>query len=408
MRYLRKECEILRSLAKEYIRAARECNRQEKVALYKGVNDLKMKRPAVLIDEVPWSEMNFDGSLNMLCETDYLREIEWYMRKTLYQWRHFPCDMIVTDYIPIYKYVTDSGFGVGAAEKIVRKDAENHVASHEYSDVLKSDEDVAKLVLPVIRHDQTATMDRFNTINEIIGDIIPLKIVGHNSYIANWDIIAQLRGVTPIYLDLFDRPGHSHKIIEMFTRIAISKIDQFEEENLFEPYPLTTHCAAACTDDLPGDDFDESRVLAKNCWGRGMAQCFGDVSKSMHEEFEIEYAKRTLGRFGLVYYGCCEPLHNKIDVIEQIPNLRKISITPWADIETAAETAGGRYALSVKPNPAALVDFDEYAVKTEINKIINACTKYGVNFELVLKDISSVGYNPQNLFRWEKAVMSLV
>ena len=74
-----------------------------------------------------------------------------------------------------------------------------------------------------------------------------------------------------------------------------------------------------------------------------MAQIFGSVSKQMHEEFDIQYMRKMMEPFGLVYYGCCEPLDKKIDLVETLPHLRKISITPWADVDVAAEAIGKKY-----------------------------------------------------------------
>ena len=59
-----------------------------------------------------------------------------------------------------------------------------------------------------------------------------------------------------------------------------------------------------------------------------MAQIFASVSPGMHWEFELEYAVEWYRRFGLNYYGCCEPLHDRLDYISRIPNLRKISMSP--------------------------------------------------------------------------------
>ena len=111
----------------------------------------------------------------------------------------------------------------------------------------------------------------------------------------------------------------------------------------------------------------------------------------------------------MVYYGCCEPLDKKIDILEQIPHLRKISITPWADINNAAEVIGNRYVIANKPNPASVSGrLDEEALRKEISRILSACKRNGCSFDMVLKDISSVGYDVQNLIRWEQIVMEMV
>ena len=60
-----------------------------------------------------------------------------------------------------------------------------------------------------------------------------------------------------------------------------------------------------------------------------------------------------LARWGLTYYGCCEPMDMKVDILrKRFKNLRKISITPWADPVRAAENIGSDFVLAAKPNPA--------------------------------------------------------
>ena len=162
-------------------------------------------------------------------------------------------------------------------------------------------------------------------------------------------------------------------------------------------------------DELPGEIVD-GRVTRRNLWGRGTAQMFASVSPAMHDEFEIAYAREFFEGFGLLYYGCCEPLHDKIDIVKKLPNLRKLSITPWADVRKAAQQMGGDYVLSRKPNPAAVAvpRLDEEALRRDILETLKICREYGTPCEFVLKDISSVCYNPENLTRWEQVVMETV
>ncbi len=73
----------------------------------------------------------------------------------------------------------------------------------------------------------------------------------------------------------------------------------------------------------------------------------------MHDEFDLVYNEKLFGGCGLVYYGCCEPMDRKIDILrKRFKNLRKISITPWADPWRAAENMGKGYVMAAKPNPA--------------------------------------------------------
>ena len=255
-------------------------------------------------------------------------------------------------------------------------------------------------------------MRRYAMVGEILGDIVPVKLKGIGYVgVVTWDDIAMYRGVTNLLVDLVERPEFSHALVERLTSIKESEIRQYEELNLFDDDPDTLHCTPILTEDLPSKEGKAGKPYTrKDVWGRGTAQIFASVSKDMHEEFDIEYMKRTVGTCGLVYYGCCEPLDRKIDIVEKIPNLRKISITPWADVDVAAEAIGNRYVVASKPNPAAVAvpRLDKDELRREIGKILSACKRNGCSVDLVLKDISTCCFRPENIFEWEQTVMDMV
>jgi len=405
------EVKTLRDLARDYFKIINTEKNSENMKLHKAVNDLKQIRPVVLIDELPWSEMNIDNELTLQCKNPYLREIEWLLRSNLYKNKYMPADMILQLYIPINKIIKYSGIGISVEEEILSTDKNSSVASHSFKDVLTTEWDVEKLHNPILTYDKKETLKRFNLIGEILGDIIPVKLVGVSHFTSGpWDDIARYHGVTEILYDLIDRPEFMHKIVQKFVNIDLSRLEQIEALNLFDNNSYDLHCTPILTNDLPSKGFDDDKLTRKDVWGRGFAQIFGSVSKNMHEEFDIEYMKSTIGQCGLVYYGCCEPLDKKIDIVEKIPNLRKISITPWANVEIAAEAINKKYVLSSKPNPAAVAVpmLDKDALKKEISTILNACKKNGCSCDIVLKDISTCGNRPENVFEWEKIVTEMV
>ncbi len=111
-----------------------------------------------------------------------------------------------------------------------------------------------------------------------------------------------------------------------------------------------------------------------------------------------------------MYYGCCEPLDKRIDIIEQIPNLRKIGVSPWANVNIAAEAIKNKYVLSAKPNPAnvAVPILDEENLRRELSKILEAVKRNGCSCDIVLKDISTCSKRPENIFNWERIAMEMV
>jgi hypothetical protein len=88
-------------------------------------------------------------------------------------------------------------------------------------------------------------------------------------------------------------------------------------------------------------------------------------------------------------------------------NLRKISITPWADINLAAEVIGGDYVFSSKPNPANVgAGFDEAVVRKELTEIVDAVKRNNCSCDIVLKDISTG--KPAHLMKWAEIAMQVV
>ena len=411
---MNRDIQIIRELASRYAVIAHDSVNQKRIKLYKAVNDLHPIRPVVNIDELPWHELNYNNELTLQCEDPKIRQIEDFFRKELFHWKYFQADRVVLPYYEVAKIVTSTGNGINVQETTLStSDAEESILSHHYIDQLANEEDLEKLHNEVLTYHEAETKEYYNFVGELFGDILPIKIVGEPaSYglgCGAWDDIVFYRGADAVLMDLIERPDYMHRLIDKYTDIYVDKIRQMEELNLLDADHPYVHCVPAATDDLPPVE-DYNHVKAKNLWGRCMAQIFASVSKEMRDEFDVQYMKKTMAPFGLVYYGCCEPLHNQIDILEQIPNLRKITMTPWADVDIGAEAIGKKYVMSVKTNPSylAVPKLDKEALTKEITHILDASYRNGCACDIVLKDVSTVCGRPENLFEWEKIVMDLV
>lgn len=399
---------ILRELANQYAQIASQAEQENVWDLHASLNDLCPKRPVVLIDELPWHELNADGFLTLQCQDPDFRQAEDFLRKTIFRHTYFPGDMLVRPYFPVWKIIHTTGIGVEVREETRATDSASAVISHKYENQFHSIEDVEKLHNQVITYDEEASRYQYAKISEAIGDILPVKLVGEATGYGlghkPWDIIASFMSVDNLLYGLVDDPDMMHALAEKLTDIFIDTVRQYEELNLLDADTPYCHSSSAASRDLLKNPVDYRHVKPENVWGRGLAQIFASVSPAMHEEFEIQYAIKALMPFGLVYYGCCEPLDNKIEIVKKIPNLRKISITPWADINRAAEAVGGDYVISAKPNPANLpfAEKNPALIRQEIRSLIEACRKNGTPCEILLKDISTADYNLKNLIVWNR------
>ena len=264
--------EVLRELAEEYSVAAGDPRNAENAKLYRAVNGLRMIRPVVLIDEEPWNELGSGGELDLKCTDEYMRETEQYMLRMLYKWRHHPADMILPPYIPVYKIIGGKSGWLPIKEHTLSVEEANDIRSHEYVDQLSSTEDIERLQMPRLTYEESATLALRDRLDEAVGDIVPVRIKGHNSYICPWDRIAMYRGVSNLLMDMADRPGHTHAIMEKMTAMYIEQYRQYEELGLFERDPLLIHCTPGLCDEMTVPEGQP--VLRKNTWGPGNGSDF--------------------------------------------------------------------------------------------------------------------------------------
>ena len=403
------EKNILRELAIKVRDIAADDINKERINRIRKMHSLKTGRPPVWIDEIPWHEMDIDGELTIRCETKEAAEMENYFRRILYRWKYIQADMVVEDTFYVYKSFTESGIGIEEKEKTIATDKANHIVSHQYEDQLDSEEKVDALLLPVIETNPEKDRENLEFTADILDGIMPVKLRGYWIYYAPWDVIARFRGVENCYMDMITNPSLIHKTIAKFTEIYLARFAQMEEKGLLDFNIPSLHCTPPYTDDTPAGDYDGGRVRLKDMWFRGMAQMFSSVSPSMQDEFDLQYMREIMDKCAVSYYGCCEPLDKFIPWLKKVPNMRKIGVSPWADVRSSAEQIGGDYVFANKPNPANVArDFNKETVEKEISAVIEACIENKCPYEFVLKDISTVNHDPQNLIKWTKTAMETI
>lgn len=406
---LQNDINILRPLAERYSEIANLDIQKERIDRYYKTISMEEGRPVVLIDEVPWGEIK-DDALKNQCENAELSDIEGHLRTSLYKWDHFQADFVIPPVFRVRKKTISTGIGVEVKEEIIHGDTGAYISSHEYKDQLSTEADVDKLKIPEITYDKEGTEKAVEIASDVFSGFLPVEAVGSFFSFSIWDRISVYRGVDKLLMDLAMRPDFMHKIAAKFTEIGIATSRQMVKQDLLDTNPFILHCTPACAKELPAPDY-VGQVRLKDVWGRCAAQIFAAVSPEMHDEFDLQYNQEIFGECGLVYYGCCEPMDTKIDILrKRFKNLRKISITPWADPEVAAEAINGDFVLAAKPNPAFVSSptFNPEPVEKEMKRYLDACKKHGTTCEFVIKDISTIANNPNNLTQWADTVGKIV
>jgi hypothetical protein len=402
-----KDKEILRRLAGELAQVAALPIHKEKARLWQKLNDRESVRPMVWINEICWHEMDVDGELTLRTEHHWAQEQEREMRRTLYQWRHLPGDMIVSDFLACPLAIHSTDFGLIDDVEIRTTDPEAEIISRHFRIQIRDFADLEKITMPVVTHNELATECYYQAMCEVYGGIMPVKKIGQkNIWFSPWDYLIRWWGVEEALVDLVDRPDLVNAAVERMVDAWMIELDQFVELNLLSLDCNNTRIGSGgygYTKLLPGPDFDPNHVKPHNMWGCSNAQIFADVSPEMVWEFAVKHDLRYLERWGLAYYGCCEPVDLKMDVLRRIPNLRKVSASYFNNIERLVNEVGSDYILSYKPTPAIFVQdhWDPDGARQELRTFL-AKTGGRCHVELIMKDISTVRYGPKKLWEWAK------
>ncbi len=409
---MKKDIQVLRELAKVKAAIAAESVQQDRIKLWTDVNDLKTEKPAIYINEVPWHEMNVNNELTLVCEDLFCRQLEDGLRKEIYAYQHFPGDQVVLAEIESPIVIQDSGFGIEEVSDIIKLDKETTAPSRHFHIQIKGMDDVEKIKDPVVIVDVQKTEDGFRKRQEIFDGILEVRKVGAKGYwFTPWDFLIRWTGVQEAMMDLVLQPEYIDKLVERYVDASILRMEQYTMLDLWSSNNTNARVGSGgygYTSELEAFERHSLGAPTEQLWGCGNAQIFSDVSPEMHWDFSLKHELRWLEKFGMNYYGCCEPLSGKFDILDKIPNLRKVSTSPWANIRQSAERAKGKYVLSVKPNPAVFVSttFDEDFVRKDLIDRFEQAK--GCSIELIMKDISTVMNKPERLWRWSEIAKETV
>jgi hypothetical protein len=402
------ERQIVRTLATQVAEIAALPIHETKRAMWRRLNGLKPVRPMVWINEEPDNELWGHGELALQCNDAHARDLEARLRWTLYTWTHYPVDSVIDSVLHVPITVDDDDFGITV--KTVPS-AESKGAAH-YLPVVRTEADFDKIHTPEVIVDRVGDDRRNNAFHDLIGDILPIRPRGLvHRYSVPIDKLMEWCGIDELLTAIVDRPEFVHYGMSRLMDAMLGRLDRWEQMGLLDVTDGNYRIGSGglgFTDELPGPNFDPSHVTPMNQWGMSIAQIFAAVSPAMHDEFSLQYELRWLERFGLNCYGCCEPLHHKVDILRKVPRLRRISMSPWIDIEKAVAAVGTDFVFSYKPNPAYLAGdrWNPDVVEKDLRRILDAAK--GCRLELILKDIHTCRNEPHRIWEWCSLAMRLV
>lgn len=399
---------ILRDLAKKVSEIAALPVMEERKRRWNAHNSLKPGRPLVLVfPEGSWSELITPEHLK--CEDPRARDMEIALRRRIYAHEHFQSDLVCTSEWTVLASITSTGWGLWAHWKGSKFDRGAKIVDP----VLNSYEDFKLLQHPQLKYDEAATKQNLAEAQELFGDILDVRLKGkeHISYHL-MSIYIGLRGIDRLMEDFYEEPEFLHDVMRFFTEGYKKELQQLIDLNLLSlnndnAYHSTG--GTGWTDELPASGFSPERVRPEDMWASAEVQELTGVSPEHHYEFAMQYEKELLAPFGLNGYGCCDDLTGKLDLVCALPKMRRISISPFADVDRCAPQLGNRFIMSWKPQPSHLIgEFDAEKVRNYIQHTIDVAAGHGCVLEIILKDTHTCEKHPERFDQWSKIAWDLV
>jgi hypothetical protein len=378
----------------------------ERRTLWKRHNALERLRPMLLVfPEGSWREL-LPGS-SMRCQGHRARGIEWSLRHAIYHHEHLHDDTVIEPRWVVRKRVAVSNRGLEP----------RHIASHEatgawaFDPVIHTPDDLDLLRTPIVTYNEAATERDQVLAEDLLGDILPVEVRGIG--VISFHLMAEytaLRGLEQVMVDMIADPAMLHSAMGIMEAGHREIIARYQELGLLQPnHDGEYHSSGGVTytDELPAPGYQGGPPRLCDLWASAEAQEMAQVSPRMHAEFILPYEKRLLAPYGLVGYGCCEDLTRKMQDVLTIPNLRRVSVAPSADLARCAEQIGTRSVVSWKPQPAHMVGtFDEEMIRGYIR---SACEVTRDNVvEFILKDTHTCEGRTQRFDAWTRIASEVV
>ncbi len=403
------ERQQLRKLASAWMELASQPIMSERRRLWTALHDLRGERPMVLFETALLE--NYIESSELICQQPFLRSIELRMRRMIRHAEEVGDDIAVPAFFRVYWEINWPDFGVPLYADHAT-DGTGGEIGYIYNHPVKTPADIDKLHRRSWLVDRASTLAHYGQLQDCFGDILPVVLHGTGGLFAGLtQDLFKLIGNDNLLAWTYDEPDSLHRIMRYLTDDRLAYFDWLESEALLgfnhTGWELVGSGSPGCTTSLP-QDVDSAKVRQRDVWIWMESQETTMISPGMFAQFFLPYMAELCSRFGLIYYGCCEPVHDRWDLIKsQIPHIRSVSISPWCDKNIMAEKLGRTGVFSRKPRPwpisETVPDWD--ALQQDIDETYDAARD--CNLEFIYRDVYRIA-DRHRLRTWTDLVRSRV
>lgn len=391
------ERERLRELARKQLEYAKSELNQKRIKEWYLHNDLKGERPMVQLEMWTFEQEIIPQRLK--CVTPKARALEAQLYRNFLNRELFDDDRVVPDYFPLSYDAWFRMFDIEVKVENAQLDGHQSLGHHFIPclEDLEDDYEEGKIKPSTFGVDLEQTEKKKQFIEEMIGDILPVKIQMDCLYSVPTQMLVHIMSMEQMMFNMYDYPELFKKMMGQIADDTLAYYRMLEEKKLILPtttFESVGQGTFAFTNDLPGEGvFRERPFTTKDVWGFMDSQETVGISPQMYEEFIFPCYQKISSQYGLLSYGCCEPVHPIWEnCISKLENLRKVSISPWCDEAYMGEQLrGSRVIYHRKPSPNYLgVDriLDEDALREHIRTTLRAAK--GCKVEFTQRDVYTI------------------
>jgi len=398
--------EILRRVAEAKMAVAADPVNLERRAAWLAHDAGTGGRPMILAE---WGSIDDplkpgDCSSEIRCTGDWARGVEWQLRADVFRFRNLRDDHVVEPWFNVGWRVGTSDYGVQKKTQSA-DNAGLRGAVHWEPALADLDADFGKLKPRTFSVDREATLREQAAVDAVIGDICPTRLRGAFYWTLGMTIVAiDLIGLENLMLCMYDNPAGLHRLMAFLCDDHLAFARWLEREGLLSLNNENDYIGSGSeghTRTLPQPDWKPGApVRLKDLWVLLESQETVGVGPDLFEEFIFPYQLAVAHEFGRCYYGCCEPVNSRWHVLKKLPNLARISVSPWADQAFMAEACGREVVFSRKPSPAQISTsiFDEKTIRADLRETLEAARK--CRLEIIMKDVHTLHNEPWRIVRW--------
>ncbi len=338
------------------------------------------------------------------CTDEWARGLELGFRTQIFQFEQLRDDHVVEPVINVNWRISGSNYGVNAV--VHQGGDEARMGSRSWEAPIQDlDKDFDKLSPRTYSVDREATLRDKARLEAVFDGILSVGIRGSHYWTMGltWPAI-DLIGLENLMMAMYDNPEGLHRVMAFLRDDHLAFTDWLEQEGLYSlnnENDYTGSGSLGYTRSLPQKDWKEgSPVRKRDLWVLSESQETVGVGPEQFEEFVFPYQRDIISQFGKCYYGCCEPVNNRWHILKRLPNLARVSISPWTDQAFMAEELGRDYVFSRKPNPTQISTgvFDEEAIRDDLRLTLE--TARNCRVEILMKDVHTLNNEPERLSRW--------